>query len=332
MKPYLYFDGLLRLTQEIQGTEVIHIGIRPYGFHAGNVMAFIVYPYLLCKYLEKLGKKARFKFIVSINDWEQDILDGPNHRKYPFNIFPKNTSIYFLRDERGCHKSIVDHWQPIIERNLIVLKDKYPDISFQFVRNSELINFSFCRELLQKTIKNPHEQFKILKANSDNETLKSPIQYAGVICPKCHRAYGKTTVVDNEIISWVCDECSCTTQDNIKNFQYWWYHKPMLLARMGIFKIDITLSGGDHFSEGDFNIRKAFIKKYAPTIKEPRMLFTPTVVTLEGERMSKGRNNTEFAKILKLINVVDGFKGKEIMLTEDLIEKNVNEKDYSYIL
>jgi len=62
------------------------------------------------------------------------------------------------------------------------------------------------------------------------------------------------------------------------------------------------------------------------------MLFTPTVVTLEGERMSKSRNNTEFANILKLINVADGFKGGEIMLTEDLIEKNVNEKDYSYIL
>lgn len=332
MKPYLYFDGLLKLSQEIQGSEVIHIGIRPYGFHAGNAMAFIVYPYLLCKYLEKLGKKAQFKFIVSINDWEQDILDGPNPRKYPFNIFPKNTSIYFVKDERGCCKSVTDHWQPIIERNLLVLKNEYPGLSFQFVRNSELIEFPFCREMLRRTIENPYEQFKILKENSDNETLESPIKYAGAICPSCHRAHGTTAVVNDEMISWICDGCNYSTKDRMENFQYWWYHKPMLLARMEIFKVDITLSGGDHFSEGDFNIRKAFIKKYSPATKEPYMLFSPTVVTVDGQRMSKSRNNAQFANIPKLINIADGFEGSEIVLSEDLIEKNINEKDYSYIL
>ena len=332
MKPYLFFDGLLELVQDIKGTEVIHLGIRPYGFHAGNVMAFIVYPYLLCKYLEKLGKKAQFKFIISINDWEQDFLDGPDPREYPFNIFPKISSIYFLPDEKGCCKSAIDHWQPIIERNLLTLKNKYSNITFQFIRNSKLIRYPFCKELLQETIKNPREQFEILKANSNNKTLENPIQYAGAICPKCFKAHGKTTVVGDQIISWICGECNYSVQDNMENFQYWWYHKPMLLARMEIFQIDVTLSGGDHFSEGDFNIRKAFLKKYSPKTKEPRMLFTPTVVTLKGERMSKSRNNAEFADILKLINATDGFKEKEIMLTEDLIEKNVNEKNYSYIL
>lgn len=118
----------------------------------------------------------------------------------------------------------------------------------------------------------------------------------------------------------------------MENFQYWWYHKPMLLARMEIFKVDITLSGGDHFSEGDFNIRKAFIKKYSPATKEPYMLFSPTVVTVDGQRMSKSRNNAQFANIPKLINIADGFEGSEMVLSEDLIEKNINEKDYSYIL
>ena len=332
MKPYLYFNGLLELVQEISGTEVIHMGIRPYGFHAGNAMALNVYPYLLCEYLEKAGKKAKFKFVVSINDWEQDALDGPNPREYPFNIFPKNTSVYFLNDERGCCKSATDHWQPIIEKNLLALKASFPGVSFQFVRNSELIEYPFCRELLQKTIKNPQEQLDLLKANSDNKTLQSPIQYAGAICPKCHRAHGKTTVVSDGIISWVCDECNFSIQDSIEKFQYWWYHKPMLLARIEIFKVDITLSGGDHFSEGDFNIRKAFIKKYSPNTKEPRMLFTPMITALDGQKMSKSRSNTEFANIPKLIQTADGIADAEIMLTEDLVEKNVDEKNYSYIL
>ncbi len=332
MKPYLYFDGLLKLVQDIRGDEVVHVGIRPYGFHAGNAMALVAYPYLLCKYLEKAGKKAKFKFIVSINDWEQDLLDGPNPREYPFNIFPKNTSIYYLKDESGCCKSSVDHWQPVIEKNLTHLKTKYPEISFRFVRNSELIEQPFWRELLVKTIQNPKEQFELLKTNSDKKTLEHPIQYAGAICPKCCRAHGVTKVSNGGVVSWQCSECGFNLEDQLEKFQFWWYHKPMLLARMEVFGIDITLSGGDHYSEGDFNIRKAYIEKYSPSTKEPRMLFTPTVIALDGQKMSKSRNNTDYANIAELIKTVDGYIGSEFVLNEDLVQRNVDEKNYSYIL
>ncbi|MEI6553140.1 MAG: hypothetical protein WCO09_01080 [bacterium] len=330
MKPYLYFEGLIELAKKLKGTEVIHVGIRPYGFHAGNAMTFVVYPYLLCKYLEKEGKKARFNFVVSINDWEQDFLDGPDTREYPFNIFPKNTSIYFVPDDNGCCASIVDHWQPIIEQKMLGLKDTFSGVSFQFVRNSTLIDHPFCQELLLKTIENPREQLELIKANSNKKTLQDPVQYAGAICPKCHRAHGKTLVFGGNRISWECDECHYKQEGDIKDFQYWWYHKPMFLARIEIFKIDVTLSGGDHFSEGDFNIRKAYIEKYSPNTKEPYMLFTPTVLAQDGQKMSKSRNNTASADIKKFIKAVDGFTGKEIVLTEDLIETDIYEKDYSY--
>ena len=332
MEPYLYFSGLLSLAEEIKGDETIHMGIRPYGFHAGNALALIVYPFLLCKNLKELGKEPRLNFIVSINDWEQDALDGPNPREYPFNIFPKNTSIHFLPDERGCCRSAVDHWQPIIEKNILSLRSVYPGITFRFVRNSELINHQFCRSLLKETIQKPEDQFEILRSNSDKKTLETPIKYAGAICPKCKRAHGETGVVKNDIISWKCDECGYAKEDSIENFQYWWYHKPMLLARMQIFDIDITLSGGDHFSEGDFNIRKTFIKKYSPKTKEPKMLFTPTAIALDGQKMSKSRFNTEFANLPNLLLAADGFLGDELVLTEDLIAKNIDEKNYSYIL
>ena len=106
----------------------------------------------------------------------------------------------------------------------------------------------------------------------------------------------------------------------------------MLLARIKIFKVDITISGGDHFSEGDFKIRKAFIRKFSPTTKEPKMLFTPTVISLDGQRMSKSKHNTYFADVSKLIKTADGFSGSEILIPKDLILYNVDEKDYSYIL
>jgi hypothetical protein len=40
-KPFLYLDGLEEIVKELNGQEKIHIGIRPYGFHAGNALAFV---------------------------------------------------------------------------------------------------------------------------------------------------------------------------------------------------------------------------------------------------------------------------------------------------
>jgi len=331
MKPYLYLSGLKNLVNEITGCEVVHIGIRPYGFHAGNAMALIVYPYLLCKYLEDYGKAPKIQFIISINDWEQDTLDGPDYRKYPFNIYPKNTSLQFTPDESGCCKSTVDHWQPMIENNLNKIKNRFKEISFKFVRNSELISYPYCEKLLIETIKNPKDQLKILKKYSGKDALDEPVSYAGVICPKCRRSHGKTTVVKNNLIQWKCSNCGTRAKDTFKNFQYWWYHKPMLIARIRIFKIDITLSGGDHFSEEDFKIREALIKKYSPKTKEPKMIFTPTVVALNGEKMSKSRNNIAFADIKKLISATANFDDKNFYITQDLILDKLDEKDYSSI-
>lgn len=332
MEPYLYLSGLKRLAGEISGIEVVHVGIRPYGFHAGNAMALVVYPYLLCKLLEESGKKPRLTFVVSINDWEQDALDGPDYRKYPFNIYPKNTSLQFTPDENGCCSSVTDHWQPIIEENLNKLKRRFPEVSFIFVRNSELISHKYCQELLAETIKNPNDQLKILKEYSGKETLESPVSFAGVVCPQCRKSHGKTSVAEDGFIEWQCAKCDEKRKSEIQNFQYWWYHKPMLIARINIFKIDITLSGGDHFSEGDFKIREAFIQKYSPETKEPKMVFTPTVIALNGEKMSKSRNNTTFADMEKLILAAANFDERDFYITQDLVSDKIDEKDYSSVL
>lgn len=330
MDPYLYFDGLQRLVKDVSGEETIHMGIRPYGFHAGNVMALIVYPYLLCKHLRKAGKIPRFKFIVSLNDWEQDELDGPNPREYPFNIYPKHTSIYFLKDEKNCCLNSLEHWTSIIKRNIESLKREFPELEFTFIRNSELIGYEFSRNLLKRTIQDPVEQFEILKLNSNKSTLPSPIQYAGAICPKCHSAHGETKIRIDDFVYWKCGECGHEGSGSMDDFQYWWYHKPMLIARLNVFNIDLTISGGDHYSEGDFNIRREFIKKFSPGTKEPKMLFTPIVIALDGQKMSKSRHNTEFALVDKLISKADNNYDSEISLNEELILRNIDEKNYSF--
>jgi lysyl-tRNA synthetase class I len=164
------------------------------------------------------------------------------------------------------------------------------------------------------------------------QVLPSPIKYAGVICFKCRSAHGETAVIGRSKVIWKCDDCGSSKEGDFKEFNYWWYHKPMLIARIKIFKVDITLSGGDHFNEGDFKIREIFIRKYAPGMREPKMMFTPTVIALDGIKMSKSRNNAAFADAGRLIEIMNGYKRKEFAIVSDLMQSELDEKDYSNIL
>lgn len=330
MKPYLYLDGLKQISKEMSGSETVHVGIRPYGFHAGNALALVVYPYLLCLHLEREKKDVRLNFIISINDWEQDALDGPDYRKYPFNIYPKNSSLQFTKDDGECHSSIVEHWEPIIKGNIEGIKKRFSGTTFSFIKNSQLADNTVFQDLLIETIKNPDEQADIYRICSGKEVLKNPIKYAGAICPECKKSSGET-LIDSHGVSWKCNECGIKKKGNLRDFQYWWYHKPMLLARIKIFNIDITLSGGDHFSEGDFAIRNAFAYKYFPNLKIPKMLFTPILIGINGEKMSKSRKNISFVDIASLIKIMEKWNGSEFQITEDIIINEIDEKDYSNI-
>lgn len=331
MKPYLYLDGLKKLVKKLKGNEVVHIGIRPYGFHAGNVLSLVVYPYILCNETSKLNKKVKFKFKISINDYEQDFLDGPDFRKYPFNIYPKNSSFQFMPDEADCCSNVVDHWQPIFERNILNIKKTFPGITIDFIRNSSLKNKSYFKSLLLETLKNPKAQAEIFAKYSGKEVLDSPIQYAGVVCPKCKRAHGKTTVVSSKKILWKCDDCSHSNVGTYEDFNYWWYHKAMLTARLKILKVQVAMSGGDHFSEGDYNIRRKFMRKYFRNFKEPVMLFCPVLIAEDGQKMSKSRNNTKYAEISKLIEVASVEQASEIHISDEIIKIVKNEKEYNCI-
>lgn len=139
-KPYLFNDGLKNLAREANGTERIHMGIRPCGFHAGNMASLYVYPYLFCEEVQRLGKPVKFTFFLSINDYEQDELDGPDYRKYPFNVYPKSTTLGFMPDTDECHEFMSDHWIPIIKKSILKLRNTFPELQIYFIKNSELKN------------------------------------------------------------------------------------------------------------------------------------------------------------------------------------------------
>lgn len=330
---YLYLDGLETLAQEARGNENIHIGIRPYGFHAGNALVLVAYPYVLCEaYRRYHGREPRFNFFISINDWEQDALDGPDYRRYPFNIYPKETSIQYTsyRMQDGREYTMADYWQPIIESAVRSKLKEFGATTLHFIRNSSLKGEIVFRDFLEKTINYPVEQSRIFQKFSGKELLEEPLTYAGAICPKCHRAHGKTSIKNgpDRAVSWQCTDCHSTACGPFQEFDFWWYHKPLLVARLKIFDIDITLSGGDHFSEGDYMIRKELIKYFDPSISVPKMLFTPTLLSpIDGERMSKSKGNHVFTDLDDIISITRTCRADKVVFPRSLV-MDLNDEQY----
>ncbi len=326
---YYYRNGVRELVKTLNGDEKIHIGIRPYGFHAGNASALCVYPKIICDDFNSLtGNEPRFTFIISINDWEQDELDGPDYRKYPYNIRPKNTTIQYLK--KGDEK-MVDFWHQVIEANIKFFLKDYELLQFQFFRNSDLLQNAEFRDFLIQTLKDPVTQKNIYQKLSSREVLTEPLSFAGLVCNNCffvstHSfSFGK----DDSYVSFKCDRCGSNHSGLTSDFSYWWYHKPLLIGRLAAYEnIDILLSGGDHLSENDHLIREEMIKKFIPHKKVPKMLFTPTILSdVDGEKMSKSRNNVKYADNYKLFNLLNNDTSSCILFDKS-IHLDVSDHDY----
>ena len=66
-KPYFFYSGIKELATTLSGKENIYLGIRPYGFHAGNKIPFVIYPMLYCEEMQRAGKIPAFNFFLFIN-------------------------------------------------------------------------------------------------------------------------------------------------------------------------------------------------------------------------------------------------------------------------
>ncbi len=303
MKPYFYLNGIRELSDELRGDENIYLGIRPYGFHAGNMSTLVVYPMLLCKEIIKLGKVPRFNFYVFINDWEQQKLDGVDPVLYPFNIMPKYTTWQFMPDPIDNKFSIVDFWEPVISNHIGYVNHYFPETTSVVVRNSAMKNVPVMKRCLLQTITHPEIVLKILKENSTKSTLDKAI-YASAVCPKCHAARGDSRVVMKDTIIHNCTNCHSKTKDKYENFEYWFYHKPLALPRIEAYKIDLCITGTDHFREGDFEVRQKLFEAYNIKTPCPKTLYAPTILGRNNLVMGKSKGNAENIGLDKLLQLI----------------------------
>ena len=304
MKPFMYNKGLKQLAREIKGDENVYLGIRPYGFHSGNMLPFVVYPRLLCEEIIKLGKIPRFKFYVFLNDWEQDKLDGPNPIDYPFNVYPANTTFQHVYITKDRKKNIVDKWEPVIMKGVKTITSLFTKTEVHFVRNSSIKSYPLMKKYLLKTLSEPEKIAKIFKKRTGKPVLDNPLEYVIAVCPKCGLVKGLTRIVEEDLLEHSCGACGAVTRGRYENFDYWFYHKPLAIPRLEIFKIDFCITGGDHFAEGDFYIRQDLIKLFDAKVKPLKVLYTPVVLGFNGERMGKSKKNDVVLSIEKLIDLV----------------------------
>jgi len=300
----MYYKGLQKLATELRGNENIYLGIRPYGFHSGNMLPFVIYPYLLCAELKKLGKTPKFNFYIFLNDWEQDKLDGPNPITYPYNVYPANTTFQYVYVKNGSKTNIVDKWEPVIVKGVKTITSYFKQTKVLAVRNSHMKRNKFMKRYLLETLKNPDEIASILRERTKRTVLEDPLSYVLAVCPKCLLVRGQTTLLSNNKIVHICKSCDMITKGEYEDFDYWFYHKPLAIPRLEAYRIDLCITGGDHFTEGDFHTRQDLIRLFNAKIKPFKVLYTPVVLGYNNERMGKSKKNDvaiSFQELLKIV-------------------------------
>lgn len=304
MKPYFFYKGIKKLAIELVGNENVYLGIRPYGFHAGNMVPFVAYPIILCREIKKLGKEPKFKFHIFLNDWEQDKLDGPNTKMYPFNVRPLNTTFQYISDPLNPKRNIVDYWEPIILKNVLKIKDENQNASIELIRNSQMKHEKVMKRTIIKTIKNPKLIASILKKYTGKTILDKPLVYALAVCPQCKLVKGSTRVEKKNMIVHDCANCGVKTKTKYDQLDYWFYHKILALPRIERFNIDLCITGLDHYLEGDFSVRKALMKAFRCRVKFPKILYTQLLADNEGKILEKKKGNLVTVEANLLINMV----------------------------
>lgn len=324
MSVFLYLDGIRQAAKAMQGDETIHMGIRPYAMHAGNTLAIIAYPILLCEELERQGKTPRLKFLLSLNDWEQASLKGEDIYKFTFDVQPEHSTIEHSFEDDGQPTAQV--WGEKITEATQEITNRFPDVKIHAIRNSQLKKHEFMKQVIFKTIREKEALKDVLLRSSGRPTNNSNLYFANALCPNCKHA-NTNTAIQNDVIITNCQSCEEIRKGEYDQFSYWLHHKPLFAARWKIFGFSHSISGGDHFNEGDVETRKALYEFYfGKPAQDLSMIFSPILIADNGLKMSKSRQNHYSVDLASLLRLAKSSKserlfsqdiGKEVAITRD---------------
>jgi len=331
-KTYLFWKGLEKISKEVNGNENISIGIRPFGFHAGNELTLLAYPWHLCNLVKKEGKKPQFNFFISINDMEpcglkylyvdksnnfyfkEEEITMSEEVPFEYNIFPRTTSFQHTPCLKGCCKSIADHWKKIIGKKLCFLKKEFPGVKIRLIKNSSIKNEPEFKKAITKAINNPELFTQTIDKKEPLIVKKEFLNYGGAICPKCKSAQGKTKLIAGKL-TFKCKNCGQITRNSSREkSDFWMYYAFILPPRIKMQKIDICIRGLDHYRRKNVQINDYIYKKIYGEEPLVKTIITPLITDKSGKKMSKTRANDKEEKISKLIKATEGNNSQKITL------------------
>ncbi|PIV12667.1 MAG: hypothetical protein COS47_01315 [Candidatus Nealsonbacteria bacterium CG03_land_8_20_14_0_80_36_12] len=311
---FLYLHGLKELSKTLSGDERIFMGTRPWGFHAGNILTMVIYPYLLCEEVARRGLEPRFKVFVSLNDWEPHRLLYRDKGEHPYNFFPEGTSFQYTNDPKGCCSSIVEHYEDPITRAFDPLKDAHKLLEVNFRRVSDLKNEQVFQDILRRCFEEKDAIGKQVESVTGEKISYDTLQWTGVICPSCNSANGETAYDGS--IRFTCHGCGETYKGKLSDFDFWWYHLPMLIPRILYFRPDIIVRGGDHYDYKGLAMLYSLLEYFGHRDIRLKTLVSPKLLALDGNKMSKSIGNQAEVNFQKLLSFAREFEGDVISLQE----------------
>ncbi|MDY6905335.1 MAG: hypothetical protein SWH61_11680 [Thermodesulfobacteriota bacterium] len=134
---HLFREGVSYVAENTVRDTVIYTGVRPTGYHSGNSVVVSIYPHLVADACRKLGKKAEFTYVVTLNDIEPSDYDFDK-------LFPLGSSI--------LHTSEISHIADRIWKDLSPLRDEHPAVNVEIIRASEFVRRQCFKSIFEDIV------------------------------------------------------------------------------------------------------------------------------------------------------------------------------------
>lgn len=322
-------SGISSVAHEVCGTERIDMGVRPFGFHAGNIASTIVYMELLCRKTAQLGKDVNFHVSFCLSDTEQHIITGhPNapDKDDEANIYPKGKTLQYT--ESVCEGvTVVDAWKPLYKVALETLTKKWPGISWDMYKTSQLVHNETFLDILTRTIHDPDPITSIIESATGKKVHK-PADFVRAVCPWCNIPASKTTISPKKQIKLECSDCLRRGTFLPENLDYWTHHAIAIVGEWACLeKYDIGICGYDHYAIGSERLWLGLAKHFGceEKILDTLRLYSPLVLSYDGRKMGKSNGNMCYADIDKMANILETFDGLSIKLPQRTLSSNIRD-------
>jgi len=329
------WDGLQHLANKAKGNELLGVGVRPYGLHAGNLAALVAYPYLFFENFEAThGRPPQFKFQVWLNDIEPVTYvgaDGQTTSADWANMYPGSTTFQMTPAPHGFQGSLVDHWQPAIEgivRGTIGVR--FPHVKLEFRRASELVVTPQFENMITHCIRRAVSvRNKINRWNRFVAKVAGADSFVWPLCPTCRAPLIHPKVVTREGIKLitVAEKHSHGHEaiDGLPVKDLFWAVQFRMLhtARLAKVQPKIWFMGMDHVPTNMGYLLYDLANKFEIRPYGGTFLHAPLLFANGDKKLSKSLGNAVYVPIPWLIEALRNNKNMGLDVTHAPVSSDI---------